>query len=1157
MRLFFTTLILLTGSFSNAFACTFPDGVVGEIVFNETYNVLQYCDDNDQWIAMVGGDPTLVTDYDPNAVTFNGVNYLDQVSLSESDPSLISGSFWFKRDPNNIGFAQTFIHYSNAGAGYFRVRLDGGNKFHIDGRQAVTNSYKSVLKSNMAMPDGKWYHVIFSLDTTNRALDQLYINDVNVTDSTSDTLTAFGGGDEMSIGAFAPTIGTIKYYGDIADLWIDFDNKIDFSVEANRRAFISASGKAVYLGSDGSLPTGSAPEVFLTGDTDNWHINKGTGGGFNENGALTDAATTPNFPRTEIVPNGLIGHWRLDETSGTTAYDSSGNGFNGTMEGGLSGTFDSTVGVIDTSLEFDGTDDLVRIPHNAAFDFGDVDFSYSFWVKANFSNINHNVRIINKGTSGNTTCSAGKRYETYYVNPDSRQEFRFAIDDGVNKSEIKIDPVLAFNGGWQHFTFVRNTSSNLLKVYRNGILVGDAVDSSTGLDNTCDLMLAKDDDGEGGAAQIELDDFRIYDRALNEGEIRELYAARDGIRYNENHRRYEYFDGNRFVSMTPDWAEVDEGPIYSNCFSQSAPCADGTYIVGYSPDDGKPMYMTDSTFEASRTWNDGSMDWFRTYINDSETGEANTAALVAATDIGSPYEAAGYCHGLSAHTYDNWYLPAADEAALFYNDGDFVGDIRTGTDKYWTSSEPNSNAGSNRALLFRMDNNIVSTGDNKDNNDYVRCVRKSPLVVSGTGGLVGHWKFDEISGTTLIDSLGNGYDGVYENVSEVQSRTGAVGTAAGFIGITSDGAGTYAYVPHSPALDIAFPTIAGWVKYDAAAGGQGVLAGRRFNSSPPYNSFTISKNGGTGVKCKATDGAATSATASGGNLTYGRWHHIACTYDGSAIRIYIDGVLKESADFAGPIGYSTRPFQFAIENMGQNHGELSGALDDWRFYDRPLSAAEIQKLFQMGSPVGQTTALPQGCPNIGDVCDDGTVYIGLSTDGTTKMFTADISYETSLPWNNGNTSGYVEVAGLLAGEGEPNTAILVTTDADSALTDFQPHQAAYHCYNLNAHGADDWYLPEGSGLDKICNVNGLSGETWLSSDRSDTNANYRFPSCGPGGGGPANKQSSFFVRCVRKGPAPRCANPYGLEGQMIYNTTYDVVQFCDGARWIAIGKYGP
>ena len=54
--------------------------------------------------------------------------------------------------------------------------------------------------------------------------------------------------------------------------------------------------------------------------------------------------------------NGLIGHWRLDETSGTTATDSAGSN-NGSMQGGLSGTNDSVSGQVSTALDFDGGND--------------------------------------------------------------------------------------------------------------------------------------------------------------------------------------------------------------------------------------------------------------------------------------------------------------------------------------------------------------------------------------------------------------------------------------------------------------------------------------------------------------------------------------------------------------------------------------------------------------------------------------------------------------------------------------------------------------------------------------------------------------------------------------------------------------------------------
>ena len=74
----------------------------------------------------------------------------------------------------------------------------------------------------------------------------------------------------------------------MADVWLRFGGAvIDFSVEANRRQFISAEGKPA---NPAGWPAGG--QVQLHGALDDWHVNKGSGGGFTENGALL-AGTGP------------------------------------------------------------------------------------------------------------------------------------------------------------------------------------------------------------------------------------------------------------------------------------------------------------------------------------------------------------------------------------------------------------------------------------------------------------------------------------------------------------------------------------------------------------------------------------------------------------------------------------------------------------------------------------------------------------------------------------------------------------------------------------------------------------------------------------------------------------------------------------------------
>ncbi len=72
----------------------------------------------------------------------------------------------------------------------------------------------------------------------------------------------------------------------------------------------------------------------------------------------------------------LVAHWRFDESSGTTALDSSGNGLNGTLEGDPQWV----PGVIGGALEFDG-DDYVDFGAPEVFDFGTEDFTITAWIK--------------------------------------------------------------------------------------------------------------------------------------------------------------------------------------------------------------------------------------------------------------------------------------------------------------------------------------------------------------------------------------------------------------------------------------------------------------------------------------------------------------------------------------------------------------------------------------------------------------------------------------------------------------------------------------------------------------------------------------------------------------------------------------------------------
>jgi len=73
-----------------------------------------------------------------------------------------------------------------------------------------------------------------------------------------------------------------------------------------------------------------------------------------------------------------------------------------------------------------------------------------------------------------------------------------------------------------------------------------------------------------------------------------------------------------------------------------------------------------------------------------------------------------------------------------------------------------------------------------------------------------------------------------------------------------------------------------------------------------------------------------------------QWHHLAVTYDGANIRVYGDGVLSGTAPFAG--SFTQYLATYYLGYAPGVAGFWAGCLDDLRFYNRTLSAFDIQSM---------------------------------------------------------------------------------------------------------------------------------------------------------------------------------------------------------------------
>jgi hypothetical protein len=80
------------------------------------------------------------------------------------------------------------------------------------------------------------------------------------------------------------------------------------------------------------------------------------------------------------------------------------------------------------------------------------------------------------------------------------------------------------------------------------------------------------------------------------------------------------------------------------------------------------------------------------------------------------------------------------------------------------------------------------------------------------------------------------------------------------------------------------------------------------------------------------------------------WHHVAGTFDGQKVRIYVDGEFVSEAPATSPIEYNLGVRDFFMGRYGTDCvAGYSGAMDETRVWARPLTAGEVKALYRAGS----------------------------------------------------------------------------------------------------------------------------------------------------------------------------------------------------------------
>ena len=91
------------------------------------------------------------------------------------------------------------------------------------------------------------------------------------------------------------------------------------------------------------------------------------------------------------------------------------------------------------------------------------------------------------------------------------------------------------------------------------------------------------------------------------------------------------------------------------------------------------------------------------------------------------------------------------------------------------------------------------------------------------------------------------------------------------------------------------------------------------------------------------------------------WHHYVVRYDGLFLSLWIDGQKVEEISASGPILTLTHVLALGADPWNSAN-QFTGMMDEFRFYDRDLSDAEINSIFMNsgGAPIGNLNYSPEG-----------------------------------------------------------------------------------------------------------------------------------------------------------------------------------------------------
>jgi len=232
-------------------------------------------------------------------------------------------------------------------------------------------------------------------------------------------------------------------------------------------------------------------------------------GDFNGDGVV-DPNDLPLFGQKWLVPplTEVAAHWKLDESAGTTATDSSANSYHGTLLNGP--IWQPTGGKVGGALQFDGIDDYVDIDDpNYKGVTGTASRTLVAWIKTSATSGSRN--IVSWGS--NVTGEA-------WVLTVLDSKLALAVNGGIIVGSTNVA-----DDNWHHVAAVLDDDGTAdvseVQLYVDGLLETASFVAAQPINTAIGDNVKIGIFGNGGTTHFNglIDDVRIYDRALSNNEL--------------------------------------------------------------------------------------------------------------------------------------------------------------------------------------------------------------------------------------------------------------------------------------------------------------------------------------------------------------------------------------------------------------------------------------------------------------------------------------------------------------------------------------------------------------------------------------------------------------------------------------------------------------